>query len=146
MYTKRDLFQHLKCSNNDNIINSKQRCSTVVALCNTDKIRKFIKEWLLLCNNEHLITDSKSDSSGKEHVKFIEHRYDQSIFSCLSKLYEFNNFIHYYEYMGHHYFTKIAQSQLTTPVPKPQPIAKKKKKKKPLIIVNSRIILKKNNR
>lgn len=54
----------------------------------TDKNVEFVKLWLDLCtkNDFELIRDALPDE--KNYPNFIEHRHDQSIFSCLYKKYE----------------------------------------------------------
>ena len=54
----------------------------------TDKVVKFVKEWIELCclDNYHLVDDSVSLYPNDEHFK--DHRHDQAIFNLLVRKYK----------------------------------------------------------
>jgi len=55
----------------------------VLFLANTPQSREFVTTWLDICleNSHHFLDDSPS--SAANDPDFVEHRHDQSIFSCL---------------------------------------------------------------
>lgn len=67
-----------------------QRCSTTYFLKNTKENKSIIDEFKVISteNNYHYIDDSESIIKNHQSYKG-EHRYDQSIFSLLSKKYDF---------------------------------------------------------
>ena len=66
----------------------KQRCTGVFLFKKTKKVENFFKDWYTLCENYHNIDDSPSIEANFSCFK--ENRHDQSIFSILSKLYNFH--------------------------------------------------------
>lgn len=82
-WTKNDLFKSLNCSNE--IKNSNQNIATVFFIKKCSNSVEFLRKWYETCCNYHLINDSPSISSN--HPDFQEHRHDQSVLSCLSKIY-----------------------------------------------------------
>ena len=86
-WTKNDLFNYLDTTNNDK--NSNQICAGIQILLNNERNKKLMEEWLhiMTINNYHYVDDSPSII--KNHIKFKEHRHDQSVFSLLRKKYGF---------------------------------------------------------
>lgn len=84
-YTKGDLFKYFNVENNKAIKNSGMLMATVFFIKKNDESIKLVDEWYSICHNhKHLIDDSISNYPND--TEFIEHRYDQSIFSLLRKL------------------------------------------------------------
>lgn len=83
-YTKMDLFIKLGCQDNKEITDTAQLDASHILFKKNDDVIKFIEQWLEISQNYHLISDEPSIE--KNFTEFIEHRHDQSIFSCLSKL------------------------------------------------------------
>lgn len=63
---------------------SDQIIATAVIIRKNKFSANFINEWLSLCEDYHILDDSKS-IHGKEPKDFYDHRHDQSIFSLLCK-------------------------------------------------------------
>ena len=83
-YTKSDLFKFFNIELSSPIANSEQIWSGTMFFKNDLKTKSFLKKWLEICEENHLIDDSASVN--KNHKDFIEHRHDQSIFSILCKM------------------------------------------------------------
>jgi len=68
----------------------KQRVGGIFVAINTNRVRDFFREALMIASERgyHYIDDSPSLTP--EHPKFIAHRHDQSITSLLSKKYGFS--------------------------------------------------------
>ncbi len=86
-YTKADLFDYFKVSNDSPIKYSEQIWSGTIFFKNNVNTKNFVKDWVKTCSINNLIDDSPSVLMNSE--EFIEHRHDQSVFSLLCKL---NNF------------------------------------------------------
>lgn len=85
-WTKGDLLEALGVYENEAICNSPQIWAGCFGLRKTSKTENLLKEWLELGDyQKELITDRVSYRR-KDKQGFIEHRYDQSIFSILVKL------------------------------------------------------------
>jgi hypothetical protein len=85
-FTKGDVFKYLKCTDNLNIINTPILDASHSIWKKNENSINFVKEWLALCENYQLITDEPSIEPNFND--FLEHRHDQSIMSCLGKLYK----------------------------------------------------------
>lgn len=96
-YVKRDL---LKIMNMDTpeVLDSKQLHASYLAFRNNEFTRKFVKQWLELCENERALTDIPSSD---EYPDFFDHRHDQAIFSLL-----------YLKYKNHFKIFKDAETGL----------------------------------
>lgn len=81
-YSKMDLLKHKKININ-NVDGHNQVQATFFLIKNIKKNRKLISEWYDISyeKNYHFLNDAPSIK--KNHKDFIEHRYDQSILSCL---------------------------------------------------------------
>jgi hypothetical protein len=71
--------------NLENIMESKQRTTSLFLLKKNNNTIKFINDWLNLSQNYQNLNDSKSEN--KNNISFKEHRHDQSIFSLLTKIF-----------------------------------------------------------
>lgn len=69
-----------------------QILASFILVKKSDYSIKFIKEWLELCKNPFLLTDTNIEQDKAENPSFIDHRHDQSLLSLLSKKYHFNPF------------------------------------------------------
>lgn len=101
-YVKRDLLEHFNM-NNDEYKNKHQMVGGVVIFKNTQIARNFVSEWLILCEQEKLISDKPS--ALQEDPEFEAHRHDQSILSLLTYKYPSNVQIfpvNYMEWFPHH--------------------------------------------
>jgi hypothetical protein len=83
-FTKSDVFKSLNCLDNKEITSTHQlNAAQSIWKRNEDSIN-FLKEWLALCEDYHLVTDEPSVEPN--FSDFYDHRHDQSIMSCLGKL------------------------------------------------------------
>jgi len=82
-YSKKDLIKYFKIEKNSKILNSPQIWSGSFFLKKTAKNRIFLKHWINIMKKNHLIDGSPSKNL--EDSRFIESRWDQSVFSILSK-------------------------------------------------------------
>lgn len=82
-WTKSDLIEHMKLSDRHDILNSRQIIATALLLKKTSINMDFVKEWVSIASNYHLLNDEPSIAPNDPN--FIEHRHDQSIFSLLIK-------------------------------------------------------------
>lgn len=88
-FTKLDTYLRI-FPNNEKYLHTGQRCSTTYFLKNNKENKSMIDESKLISveNNYHYIDDTKSTINYKNFSG--DHRYDQSIFSLLSKKYDFH--------------------------------------------------------
>ena len=94
IWSKMDLIKKLNMDNNKYTL-SNQREATTILFFNCNKTRAFVNEWYKICCNYHLIDDTPSISKNLEG--FIENRHDQSVFSLLTKKYNFNSKLSLYK-------------------------------------------------
>jgi hypothetical protein len=81
-WNKMDLI--LKLSMNDSrYINTIQRQATAILFLVCNKTRQLVNEWYEIACDYHLIDDSPSIAPNS--LGFIQHRFDQAIFSLLTK-------------------------------------------------------------
>jgi hypothetical protein len=82
-WTKREVIEHFQLSEVES--NSGQVMASVQGHLVDVKQRQFVERWLEACtlDSGRLIRDVVSRDN--EDERFIEHRHDQSVFSCLSK-------------------------------------------------------------
>jgi len=102
VWTKMDIFEHLQVQDNIAIIKSVQIEASFILLKKSDISYRFIKEWLELCKDYHLISD---EPSLKANVwSFWENRHDQSLLSVLGKKYKdiYNIDIEDKPFVNHH--------------------------------------------
>ena len=82
-YSKKDLLKYFKYEKNLKILNSPQIWSGSFFLKKTLRNKIILKNWLNVMKKNHLIDGTKSKSP--EDLGFGESRWDQSVFSILSK-------------------------------------------------------------
>ena len=82
-YSKKDLIKYFKYEKNSKILNSPQIWSGTFFLKKTLRNEMILKNWLKVMKKNHLIDGTKSKNL--EDPRFIESRWDQSVFSILSK-------------------------------------------------------------
>ena len=90
-YTKRDAFHYLDCDDHQTA-QTNQRLGGFIILKKTQKTVHFVKEYLSHCCDERIISDNANVCGFQNYEGFIEHRHDQSVFSLLSKKYNFQAF------------------------------------------------------
>lgn len=83
-WTSQDLFEELNINNDKSIKESGQFAGTFIMIRNNTKTKKFINNWLNVCNNTNLLTGKHFKNANPKD--FIEHRHDQSALSVLIKL------------------------------------------------------------
>ena len=66
----------------------KQVQASVIFFKVTQKVKDFVKEWLLWCQMPGFIDDSPSESAN--YPTFAEHRHDQAILTCLAIKHGYN--------------------------------------------------------
>jgi len=82
-WTKKGTFILMDCDE-DRYSNSNQILASYILLKKTIKSELFVSEYLDYCCNDKIISDKKNEF-GENLDGFLEHRYDQSILSLLSK-------------------------------------------------------------
>jgi hypothetical protein len=85
-WTKMDILLHLNVENNKSILKSCQIESGFILLKKSDISYAFIKEWLEICKDYHLISDEPTIIPNAWGFK--ENRHDQSLLSILGKKYK----------------------------------------------------------
>jgi len=85
-YTKMDLFIELGCQDNKDITDTPQIFTSPSIWKKDNNTIAFLELWLNYCQNYHLISDEASVQPN--FPEFIDNRHDQSILSCLAKLYK----------------------------------------------------------
>jgi hypothetical protein len=85
-WTKRDVFRTTD-TDSDAYKNTPQRMASFIVARGTAFAKCLIREYLNLCCNPHLITDT-ANVDGWVEPDFKDHRHDQSIWSVLTKKYE----------------------------------------------------------
>jgi hypothetical protein len=89
-WTKQELFLEMNC-NESKYKNSNQMNSSFHFVRKSDKSVSFYKEYLSLASDVRNLT-GLSDPNVKQDADFIEHRYDQSIYSLLYKKHNLHPF------------------------------------------------------
>jgi len=84
-YTKRDVLMHMN-ANTPEVRDTPQRMASFMCFRGTEEAKSIAREYMRLCCNVHLITDSLN-SDGWVEPDFVDHRHDQSIWSVLTKKY-----------------------------------------------------------
>ena len=87
VWTKRDAFILMDCDN-PKYSESKQRLNSFSLWKKSRYTIDFINEFLYYAQDERLITDLENQCGYPNYPGFKEHRYDQSIFSLLTKKYD----------------------------------------------------------
>lgn len=83
-FTKEDAFILMDC---DNKIykETNQIQANFIAIKNTKRSKKFVKEWLDYCCNINILSPNSIEPKIENSMDFIGHREDQSVLSLLSK-------------------------------------------------------------
>ncbi len=84
-WSKGDILNYFHVTDNDEILNSQQICSTVLFLKKGSRSLQLIKKWIAPYRENFSIVDD-SQSTCENGVDFIESRHDQSILSILCKM------------------------------------------------------------
>ena len=82
-WTKRDVFRTLGIESKE-CTETPQRMASFIIARGTAFAKSFVREYLNLCCNSHLITDTPN-VDGWVEPEFKDHRHDQSIWSVLTK-------------------------------------------------------------
>jgi hypothetical protein len=92
MWTKADIFNYFNVLDNEEYTRSKQSAATYFLGKKNQNLINAIKEWRYILVNEYekLVTDTPSKIPNFSN--FRENRHDQSIFSLISKKYNFNQY------------------------------------------------------
>ena len=85
-WTKRDVFRTTD-TDSDVYKNTPQRMASFIGVRGTAFGKSFIREYLRLCCNPHLITDTPN-TDGWVEPEYQDNRHDQSIWSVLTKKHE----------------------------------------------------------
>ncbi len=84
-FTKEELFVRLGC-HEEWFYNSNQIQASFLAIRKTEKGMRFAKEWLkLCCEIDNILPDTDESNYIDKDYNYIDHRFDQSILSLLSK-------------------------------------------------------------
>ena len=83
MWTKQDVFAALD-ADTATTTHSAQANGATILMRRRDFAIRFVDDWLALCEDPHLLTDTPSRLPN--HAGFNEHRHDQSLLSVLAKL------------------------------------------------------------
>ena len=86
-WTKRDAFLLMDCDS-EKFTETKQRLASFSTWRNSEFTLEFVNEWLHFSQDERIITDLVNQMGYTNYDGFIEHRWDQSIFSMLTKKYD----------------------------------------------------------
>ena len=84
-WTKRDTLEFFGVGENADITETPQIAATSLFLVASPQSRSFVAEWLSSCSDNIQMLDD-SPSAGAESPFFVEHRFDQSVLSILTKL------------------------------------------------------------
>ena len=91
VWTKRDCFILLDAEGQGFEL-SKQRQASFMVFRKSATSLKFAQDYLRYCTDIHALTESPNICGKENYPGFKEHRYDQSIFSLLSKKYHLSAF------------------------------------------------------
>lgn len=102
-HVKKDLMVYLDMDSEE-YLKRNQILAAFMVFKNTEKSRKFVREWLELCEREDLVTDIPSKLP--EYTDFKDHRHDQAILSLMSFKYENDVYVFptggFTEWFAHH--------------------------------------------
>lgn len=88
LWTKSDLFNYFNVLDDKNITDSFQRSATSFLLLKNDFNLNIVNKWLQVFYDDFSLADDTPSKISNADM-FIENRHDQSIFSILSKIYDF---------------------------------------------------------
>lgn len=96
MWTKSDLFNYFNVLDDKNITDTPQIFATYFFFLKNDINIEVVKKWLQVYYDDFSLADDSASKIENADI-FIENRHDQSIFSILSKIYNFYT-LSYYEF------------------------------------------------
>ena len=88
IWTKSDLFNYFNVLNDKNITDTCHRASGAFWIIKNDVNIEFVSKWLQVYYDDFSLVDDTPSKIPNAYT-FKEHRHDQSIFSILSKIYNF---------------------------------------------------------
>lgn len=88
---KRDCFVLMDCDNEEYVFGTHLNASYII-LENNEFTKKFTSEWLEICQNEDILTDTPN-RFGDNYPGYYDHRHDQSILSLLAIKHKINPLI-----------------------------------------------------
>jgi len=86
-WTKRDAFLLMNCDTEE-YYNTKQRLASFMLIRKSNYSCQFVDDWLRFAEDERIVTDLENQCGLDNYEGFIENRYDQTVFSLLTKKYE----------------------------------------------------------
>ena len=90
-WTKRDAFVYMDCEGRGYEL-TLQRLASFIVVKKTKLSLHFFDQYIKYCCDERVLTDLENTSGLNNFPDFIDHRHDQSVFSLLSKKFEFQAF------------------------------------------------------
>jgi hypothetical protein len=87
-WTKRDAFVLMDCDS-DKFYNTKQRLGGFVLIKKSELSMRFVEDWLAFAQDKRILADSENECGLENYPQFKGHRHDQSVFSLLTKKYDF---------------------------------------------------------
>jgi len=78
-WVSKECCEYMKCTSNE-FLNSKQACATFQVYKKTNETIGFVEEYLESCSVAKVIMDSDNGYDNR----YVEHRHDQSILSCIA--------------------------------------------------------------
>lgn len=104
-WTKQDLAYRLGLMSNSPEMLTTQLAAGFFILVNNEKNRNLVSQWRDLAVEDKYHFSDDSPSKASNHIEFIEHRHDASIFSLLRKIN--GTFITHYEVQKYPHFDSI---------------------------------------
>jgi len=100
-WTKRDTFVLMNCESKK-YYDTNQRLASFVLIRKSDLAMQFVNEWLKLAQDERILTDIDNQCGFENYSGFVDHRHDQSVFSLLTKKYNFTAYRDPSQYGNNH--------------------------------------------
>jgi len=86
-WTKGDLFEYFSVTQDREITDTPQMFAGIIIIRKNELSKRFVNEWFNICHNHYDLLNDKP-SKVVNFAEFIQHRYDQSVISVLSKIYK----------------------------------------------------------
>jgi hypothetical protein len=83
-WSKRDAFVLMDCDS-EKYFNTKQRLASFTLIRKSDYSLRFVEDWLRFAEDHRILTDEDNQCGLDNYDGFIENRYDQTVFSLLTK-------------------------------------------------------------
>jgi uncharacterized protein YndB with AHSA1/START domain len=99
-WTKRDCFVGMDCDG-PRYYDAQMVDASFLVLCNSDRTRAFIREWMLYCGHLPLLTDAANVCGLPNLPEFITHRWDQSVLALLARREDLELFRHPSQHGNH---------------------------------------------